>query len=187
MAYNSRGYGMTTYRAVGDPFLGGLIKGAGKFIGGVAKTAGGIIGGPIGGVLQAGGGLLTGAPKAAQPPIVSRPFGGTLGIQTPVGFGGSLGVNVGAQRYTGVPIPMRSAPGGYPMMAPDLPPKGYHINKSDYFLKDGTYVPAGSRYVKNRRMNPANGRALRRSIRRAKSFDNLVKRNRKNLRSLARI
>jgi len=41
---------------------------------------------------------------------------------------------------------------------------GYHLNKSDYFLKSGEYVPAGTRWVKNRKRNPANSRATSRAI-----------------------
>jgi hypothetical protein len=66
-------------------------------------------------------------------------------------------------------------------------PAGHHLNKSSYFLRDGTFVPARSRWVRNRTRNNANGKALRRAIGRAKGFDNLVKRNRKALRSLSRI
>jgi hypothetical protein len=43
-------------------------------------------------------------------------------------------------------------------------PGGMHPNKSDYFLKDGTFVPAGTKCVKNRRRNPMNPRALDRAI-----------------------
>jgi hypothetical protein len=45
-------------------------------------------------------------------------------------------------------------------------PSGYHPNKSSYFLRDGTFVPAGSKCVKNRRRDPLNPKALRRSIER---------------------
>jgi len=41
---------------------------------------------------------------------------------------------------------------------------GYHPNKSDYFLKSGEFVPAGTRMVKNRKRNPANARATSRAI-----------------------
>lgn len=105
MAYNKRGYGMTTYYAVGDPFLGGLIKGAGKFIGGVAKTAGGIIGGPVGGILGGVGGIL--APPKAQKPVP----------------------------YTGPPINSKLAGGVPVMGIPGLPPTqtgmppGYRVTK----------------------------------------------------------
>jgi hypothetical protein len=42
--------------------------------------------------------------------------------------------------------------------------RGFHPNKSDYFLRDGTFVPKGSRLVKNRTRNPLNPRALRRAV-----------------------
>jgi hypothetical protein len=41
---------------------------------------------------------------------------------------------------------------------------GYHYNKADYFLRDGTFVPAGTKLVKNRRRNPANSKATNRAI-----------------------
>jgi len=41
---------------------------------------------------------------------------------------------------------------------------GYHLNKSSYFLLSGEYVPAGTRWVKNRKRNPANARATSRAI-----------------------
>ena len=41
---------------------------------------------------------------------------------------------------------------------------GYHLNKSDYFLKSGEYVAAETRWVKNRKRNPANARATSRAI-----------------------
>jgi len=45
---------------------------------------------------------------------------------------------------------------------------GYHWNKSDYFLRSGEFVPAGSRSVKNRRRNPMNPRATSNAITRVK-------------------
>ena len=61
--------------------------------------------------------------------------------------------------------------------------KGQHLNKSRSC--DG--LPPGSKCVSNRRMNALNPQALRRAIRRAKSFERFVKSNRKSLRSLAKI
>lgn len=52
-------------------------------------------------------------------------------------------------------------------------PSGYHPNKSSYFLKDGTFVPEGSRCVKNRRRNPGNMRALDRALGRLNSAKRL--------------
>lgn len=70
----------------------------------------------------------------------------------------------------------RVLPGGQSgyMAQTGIPPKGYHLNKTSYFLQDGTFVPAQSRWVKNRRRNPLNPRALSRSIGRIKSFKKAV-------------
>jgi hypothetical protein len=55
-------------------------------------------------------------------------------------------------------------------------PKGFRPNKSDYFLKDGTFVAAGSRCVRFRSMNPLNHRALKRGVRRAEGFVRIARR-----------
>ena len=72
--------------------------------------------------------------------------------------------------------PSAALPGGRPLFTPAAPvaappsvngagaPAGYHLNKSSYFLKDGTYVEKGTRYVRNRRRNPMNPRALKRAV-----------------------
>ncbi len=122
---------------MGDPglfsFLGGIAKRAVSFIPGV---------GPI--ISTAMDVLSPGQRPGVAPrlPIPSlRPGGpgqqvrafGTPGIQAPAGAVAEAGIGC---------------------------PSGYHPNKSDYFLKDGSYVPKGSRCVKNRRRNPMNARAL---------------------------
>lgn len=43
---------------------------------------------------------------------------------------------------------------------------GWHWNKSGYFLKSGEYVEAGTKQVRNRKMNPLNPSAVKSSIRR---------------------
>ena len=83
-------------------------------------------------------------------------------------------------------------PGGKPAFIPggggiDVIPRGYRLNKSSYFLKSGQFVPEGTRLVKVRRRNFANGRALRRSIGRVQGFERLVKSSRKSLRKLSKI
>ncbi len=55
-------------------------------------------------------------------------------------------------------------------------PAGCHPNKSDYFLKSGSFVPRGTRCVRNRRRNPLNPRALDRAISRIGSAQNAVAR-----------
>jgi hypothetical protein len=49
------------------------------------------------------------------------------------------------------------------------PPSGYKLNKTSYFLRDGTFVPKGTRWVKVRRRNAMNPRALSRAIARVDS------------------
>jgi len=83
-------------------------------------------------------------------------------------------------------------PGGKPAFIPggggiDVIPRGYRLNKSSYFLKNGQFVPEGTKLVKVRRRNFANGRALRRSIGRVQGFERLVKSSRKSLRKLSKI
>jgi len=53
---------------------------------------------------------------------------------------------------------------------------GHHPNKSDYFLKNGTFIQKGSRCVKNRRRNPLNARAADRAISRIESAKRATKR-----------
>lgn len=175
---------MTGYMATGDPFLGGVLKGIGK----VAKGAiGGFLGGgPIGAITGGIGALAGGGRPISVPMPISRALPPVTGITGQIGF--PAGPQIGGGISFGPRVPQIAGPAGVPAgSCPPTGPRGYHLNKSGYFLKSGQYVPPGTRWVRNRRMNPANGRALRRSISRAKSFDNLVKRNRKNLRALARI
>lgn len=106
----------------------------------------------------------------------------TRGSFTGLRVGGPSGLQVGVQRQdttrysANVDVPVA---GGCP--------KGYRPNKSSYFTKDGQYHPAGSKCVRYRYRNVANGRALRRAISRTAAFDKMVKRNRKALRALAKI
>jgi len=44
------------------------------------------------------------------------------------------------------------------------PPRGFHLNKSSYFLRDGTFVERETKFVRNRRLNNANGRAQNKAI-----------------------
>ena len=65
----------------------------------------------------------------------------------------------------------RLLPGGatgfetLPAAAGSLPPVGFHLNKTSYFLQSGEFVEAGTRFVRNRRRNPGNMRAADRAIR----------------------
>lgn len=63
-------------------------------------------------------------------------------------------------------------------------PSGYHLNETEYRLRDGTCVPARSRCVKNRRMNPANYHAGRTATRRLNRFHRALKDTEKALKKL---
>ena len=126
-------------------------------------------------------------------------FGGTAAA-TAVGAVAARGLSGYAGRPV-LPVPLPGGarldvasllPGGRPAFIPgpasgEMIPKGYRLNKSSYFLKSGQFVPAGTKLVRMRRRNFANGRALRRSIGRVKGFERLVKGSRKSLRALAKI
>ena len=128
------------------------------------SDTGGIVGAiidTVGGII---GGRSPGLPTFPPPPTGLRPQlqqGSTPGVQ-----GGAF--------------PAARVAGDCPT---DACCKGQHLNKSR--TCDG--LPAGSKCVSNRRMNALNPQALRRAIRRAKSFERFVKSNRKSLRSLAKI
>lgn len=73
--------------------------------------------------------------------------------------------------------PTRALPGGRPLTytTGGACPKGYRLNKSGYWLSSGAYVPPGSRCVRYRSMNVANGRALGRAIKRASRFAKMAR------------
>ena len=64
--------------------------------------------------------------------------------------------------------------------------KGFHLNKSSYFLMDGTFVAEGTRMVRNRNRNPYNKRAATRAASRLKSLGRGMKTIRKSVKSAAK-
>lgn len=153
MSYAARPMGdYKTYGYAGDP---GFLSGLWGVIKKVAPTIiGGIIGGPVGAVV-AGAGAKGGQPKLA-PPIRALP-GQVVGQ---VSFPGGTSIGLGLQapgQVLGPYDPTRGQAG--------MTPSGYH------YAKDGS-----GRLVRNRRMNVANPRALRRAMRRAQGFEKLAKR-----------
>ena len=112
-----------------------------------------------------------------DPGIFGTLFGVLKGaVRTGVGFvtGGPIGAAKVARQmlprpgtgFAGPPPPSRGGFAG-PALVPDGAGemlKGYHLNSSSYFLRDGTFIPKGTRAVKNRRRNPANARATSRTI-----------------------
>jgi len=155
--YRTYGYGQ------GDPgWLSNLWKGVKKV---ATPILGGLIGGPVGAIV---GGLAGG--RAATPPIMA-PVKPTPRISTRFDIG-PISAR-GTQYFPTVPqfrgTPMPSAGGAVPaaMTAAGTGccPVGYHL------AKDGS-----GRCVRNRRMNVANPKALRRSMRRVQGFEKLAKR-----------
>lgn len=152
------------YYMAGDYYAAGGIFGTiGKAIGGIAKTVGGLVPGPVGGVISGIGGAITkisgGGVAKVPTPTLSLPA-------APTGITGAIGVKMGPIQIN----PLAAIPGGAPLVSAPAgmgAPAGYHLNKSYSYARG---MPAGSFYVKNRRMNPANPRALRRGIRREKAF-----------------
>ncbi len=153
-----------TYGYAGDPgWLSSIWKGIKK----IAPTViGGIIGGPVGmavGSMGGGGG--------GKQPGKAMTVPGTF--QGAVGFPG--GMQIGGAFTPGTMIPGQGRLPPYTATGPGvLPaggrggvcaPSGYH------FAKDGS-----GRLVRNRRMNVANPKALRRSLRRVQGFEKLVRR-----------
>ena len=153
-----------TYGYAGDPgWLSSIWKGIKK----VAPTVlGYALGGPVGGAI---GGAISGGRAPAAPPMR---IPGTVGgaITFPGGTGLQMGYTPGTQvMRPGVGrLPPYTATGPGVLAAGgrgQLMPSGYH------YAKDGS-----GRIVRNRRMNVANPRALRRSMRRVQGFEKLAKR-----------
>lgn len=161
----------------GDPFLGALIGMGATWLGkkllgrGAAKAAiatvgsGALVTGAAGTAagIAAGAGIVPLVGKAKE--IFMRISGG----QIPMPGGGVF-------------RPGRLLPGGVPMTSPGCCPTGYHFNKS----MTRTGAPPGTVCVRNRAMNVANPRALRRSLRRVSGFGKLASRARKSIKAAAR-
>jgi len=157
----------------GDPGLFGSI---GRLVGGAIKTVGKVVssvpgvGGVAGGVLgTVGGAIAGGGPKTIPAPRINLPT--LIPTQTmPIPVTPSPGISGGIARL------LPGGKSGYEVAVPmgvGQSPSGYHWNKSSYFLSDGTFVPEGSKLVKNRRRNAANPRALDRALGRVNSAKRL--------------
>ena len=152
--YGGGGYG----RAQGD--WGDVWKGI--------KTVGGqLIGGMIGGWL--GGGGATTEPIFVPPsrPQLPPPVPGTVGGQITFPGGTTVGGQFLVPGQGRLPPFTATGPGVLPGggRGGGMIPSGYH------YAKDGSM-----RIVRNRRMNIANPRALRRAMRRVQGFEKLAKR-----------
>jgi len=153
MSYAQRPMGdYKTYGYAGDP---GWLSSIWSVVKKVAPTIiGGVVGGPIGAVIAGGAGAQK---KLAK--IPGQPGPGTQ-VVAQVGFPGGTSIGLGLQ------APQQQVLGPYdPSRGTGMVPSGYH------YAKDGS-----GRLVRNRRMNVANPRALRRAMRRAQGFEKLAKR-----------
>lgn len=144
----------------------------------------------------------SGLPSISIPgPVPTGSVGTGVGSWIQWGIGQVLNAIQGGQSgapagMTSSQLPIPSPTGGIgpivgPLMqgAPSCPApasgtcRGYHLNKTSYFLKTtGQFVPAGTKWVRNRRMNPLNPRALRRAFRREDGFERFVRRAAKSSR-----
>lgn len=139
---------------VGDP---GFLSGLGKVFGGVASFlpgVGGILGKVISGVSHAGERAAPVLKKMGQHPVLTA--AGGAAVSGAVGAGVSQGIT---RMHMGGP----GAHGRYAAAGT----RGYHP------IKKG---PHAGLWTRNRRMRSTNPRALRRALRRAKSFEHLARR-----------
>ena len=165
MSYANRPMGdYKTYGYAGDPgFLSSLWKGVKKF---ALPVLGGLVGGPIGAAL---GSAVSGTPALRRLPQPPGTVGGAIT------FPGGTSVGLGYQPSGGVMVPGRGRLPPFTATGPGVLPAGGRggqmIPSGYHFAKDGS-----GRLVRNRRMNVANPRALRRSMRRVQGFEKLAKR-----------
>ncbi len=150
MSYYARPMGdYKTYGYAGDPgWLSNLWKTVKKPLLRIAGTA---IGGPIGGLIT-GAAIATSLAPTGKPSPPALPPPGSIGGA--VSFPGGTTVSV-----AGV-LPSHAAIGAHM-------PSGYHLRKDKR-------LPA--KWVRIRRLNFANPRALRKAMRRVQGFEKLAKR-----------
>jgi len=149
MTYAQRPMGdYKTYGYAGDP---GFLSSAWKFLRKkVLPIAGRFFGGPVGVAVGALGGVVA-ATKPSPPARVPM-------APPPGSIGGALTMPGGTTISVAGVLPSHAAIGAHA-------PSGYHLDKA-----------TRSRWVRNRRMNIANPRALRKAMRRVQGFEKLAKR-----------
>lgn len=162
----------------GEPFLGALVGMGATWLGkkllgrGAAKTAIATTGASA--LVTGGAGTAAGMAAGAFVPGLVKKF-----TEIPMPGGGVF-------------RPMRILPGGVPAYSPGVPsggvccPTGFHPNKSVSKARATMGAPPGSICIRNRSMNVANPRALRRGLRRVSGFGKLAARTRKTLKAAAR-
>jgi len=170
--------GINRSQYMGDP---GLLGSIGKFIGGAAKVVTGAATGFLGGgPLGALGGALKGAgiikaPTYAPQPTAMPVSGAMMNIRAMpgTGYGQPLSPTMGRGAGTTY-APSQNGARAFPARREEGPPgPGYHLNKGGYYRRSPAgsvvYVPPESVWVRNRRRNPLNPRALDRAMGRVTS------------------
>ena len=174
----------------GDPGLWSIIKSGLRTAGRVAGAAFGL---PVAAAAGVGTAVMA---RATSKWGQAVPFGVGLAAQA---VAPSL-----AQRFQ-IPLPgpnvlrpFAALPGGVPLIGPGTSmqttgggscitcPSGFHANKSASTARATFGAPAGSICVRNRSMNVANPRALRRGLRRVSGFSKLASRARKDIKKAAK-
>ncbi len=153
-----------TYGYAGDPgFLSSLWRGVKKF---ALPVIGGMLGGPVGAAIGGAAGRKPSPPM--QFPMVPQASGGFPIV-------GQVTMPGGASFTGGVMVPGRGRLPPFTATGPGVLPGGGRggtmVPSGYHFAKDGS-----GRLVRNRRMNVANPRALRRSMRRVQGFEKLARR-----------
>jgi len=158
---------------MGDPGIFGDIWGGLKKVAGVGLGVVSKLGIPVvSGVSGMAGRFLAG--RAAIPGASTQPIYQMPAAMPPAPLALPGAIPIGARGMAGALPPQLLSP---PITA-ELPmgtAGGYHLNKSSYFLMDGTFIQRGTKWVKNRRRNPGNMRALSRSLSRVKSAKRMTK------------
>lgn len=161
----------------GDPFFGALIGGAVSWLGKKLlgkKTA------------AAAAGAVA---RVAARPLPSQVLRRAPGIVAGAGAG-AMAMRLPQMQVPlpggGVFRPGRILPGGVPAFSPGCCPPGQHFNKATSRARTSMGAPAGTVCVTNRRMNVANPRALRRSLRRVAGFGKLAQRSKRDVRRAAK-
>jgi hypothetical protein len=189
------GVGRGDYMRADPGFFGDLFRGIGHVVGG---AVGGLLtGGPIGGIIGAVKGTIGAVNVNTRAGINEAAQGAnpgelpTLPVSTGMIRPGALtGGPPGVVMTSPLGTPVSSAAIARQEMAMGLRARRSHPNKATYVIRGGgtsrwgpggqlQVIPKGSTQVPNRRMNVANGRALRRALRRVAGFGKLAKRSRR--------
>lgn len=145
------------------------------------SVIGGAIGGAVGGVTQSG----RRRPRSQQinDRVVARINPGRPEVPA-IRVPETLPTPRGVPRN--LPVPAAADAAAQAVMGAVGCPKGFRLNKSSYWLRDGTFVPKGSRCVRIRRRNNLNGQAALRSTRRLVGWVKSSQRIEKAIRDAAR-